>query len=224
MLRRLLALVLILLPHGLRRHYARAVLGWDIHPTAQLGRSLFLVKHVSMGPESSVGSMNVFRGLDELRFGTGAKMATRNWVAAHPLSGIVYNSPTRTSALILGDWAKVTNAHIIDCTDRVELGAHAVLAGFRTQVLTHSLELVRDQHYSKPVSVGDHSVVMSGSLLLCGSGVPPRCVVSAGSVVATKLTQPDTLYRGNPAAPVRKLSRLKFFERTEVEERRDVSP
>jgi UDP-3-O-[3-hydroxymyristoyl] glucosamine N-acyltransferase len=212
---------MVFLPAGLRRLVAQKLLHWDIDDTAHLGRSLYLVKHVSMGPHASIGSLNFFRGLDELRFGTGAAMATRNWVAAHPMSGSVYNAPTRTSSLILGDWAKVTNSHIIDVTDRVEIGAHAALAGFRCQILTHSLDLVRDEHYSRPVSIGEHSAVMSGTLLLCGSSVPARCVVSAGSVVTTKLSKEDMLYRGNPALPIRKLPRLRFFERTELEERRD---
>jgi hypothetical protein len=46
--------------------------------------------------------------------------------------------------------------------------------------------------------------------------VPPRCIVSAGSVVATKLAKELTFYRGNPAEPVRLLPEtLGFFHRGE---------
>jgi acetyltransferase-like isoleucine patch superfamily enzyme len=59
---------------------------------------------------------------------------------------------------------------------------------------------------------------MSGCTLLSGTRVPSRTVISAGSVVATKLAQELTFYRGNPAEPVRPLPEtLGFFTRGTVE-------
>jgi acetyltransferase-like isoleucine patch superfamily enzyme len=215
-----LAVLLIFLPWRLRRFVARRVLGWQIDPSAYFGRSLIMVRQVTMGPESTIGSLNVIRGLDELRLGKGAGIATRNWIFAHPIAAQVFTHESRQPCLILGDWAMVTNAHIIDCTERVELGAYAALAGFRSQILTHSLDLVRDVQVSAPVEIGERSAVMSGCMLLSGTRVPARSVVSAGSVVATKLTKERTFYRGNPAEAVRELPNLRYFERGEAEARR----
>jgi acetyltransferase-like isoleucine patch superfamily enzyme len=87
--------------------------------------------------------------------------------------------------------------------------------------LTHNLDLVRDRLVAGPVELGDHCAVMSGSTLLSGTRVPPRSIVSAGSVVTTKLTQELTLYRGNPAEAVRELPEtLRFFDRGQTPERR----
>jgi hypothetical protein len=57
---------------------------------------------------------------------------------------------------------------------------------------------------------------MSGCTLMSGVSIPPRCIISGGSVVNTKLTEELTFYRGNPAEAVRTLpATLKFFHRGE---------
>lgn len=210
-----LALLMIALPQRLKHELARRVLAWDIDPTAYIGRSLVLVGHVSMGPGASIGHRNVFRAIDELRLGPRASIGTRNWVAGIPRAAELFpNSPNRKPSLVMGEGALLTDAHEIDCADRVELGDYASLAGYRSQVLTHSLNLVRDRFEAHPVTIGDRSAVMSGCILQSGTRVPERCIVSAGSVVNSKLARPLTFYRGNPAEPVRELPpTLGFFQR-----------
>ncbi len=73
--------------------------------------------------------------------------------------------------------------------------------------MTHSIDLVRDRYVTGPVVIGPYAGVMSGCMLLAGTQVPARSIVSAGSVVTTKLTQELTLYRGNPAEAIRLLPR-----------------
>jgi acetyltransferase-like isoleucine patch superfamily enzyme len=205
-MRFLWAFLLVVLPAPLRAELGRRVFGWDIHPTAYLGRSIILVRHVSMGPRSSIGHRNVIRALEELRLEEGAAIATRNWIVGIPLSVDGFPaSPNRWPSVLLGRGALITDGHEIDCADRVQLGELASLAGFRSQILTHSLNLVRNRFEANPVEIGERSAVMSGCILQSGTRVPSRCIVSAGSVVNTKLTQELTLYRGNPATRVRAL-------------------
>lgn len=206
---------MVVLPPSLRRELARRVLGWDIDPTAYIGRSVILVDHVSMGPRASIGPRNVIRALEELRLDEGASIATRNWIIGIPRSVDVFpTSQDRRPSLTLGKGAMITDAHEIDCADRVVLGDHAALGGFRSQILTHSLNLVKDRFEAAPVEIGERSAVMSGCILQSGTRVPPRCIVSAGSVINTKLTAELTFYRGNPAEPVRELPEtLGFFRR-----------
>ena len=215
-MRKVLAVLMVLLPAKLRPVLARKVLGWDIHPTAHIGRSLFLVGHLSMGPGSSIGSFNVFRGLEEVRLGEGATIATRNFINSPPYAPALLTRPGRRSELILGDYAMITIGHEIDCSDRVEFAAHARIAGYKSQILTHSLNLMTDRFVSSPIELGERSVVMSGCILLSGTRVPARSVVSAGSVVTTKLTKEQTFYRGNPAEAVRALpDNLAYFRSTQ---------
>ena len=223
------ALLVCYLPSPLARRVARVALRWDIHPTAYLGRSMIRVGHVSMGPRTSIGPRNNIRGLAELRMAEDSNIATRNSITAFPkaaeLSQDVFaQSPNREPVLILGVGAKVTDNHEIDCSDRVELGRHAALAGFGSQVLTHSLNLVTDRQTTGAVVLGDHCAVMSGCILQSGTNVPARAIISAGSVVTTRLTTEQALYRGNPAELVRELpDHLAYFHRGEdsVEEPSD---
>ena len=227
------ALVVCYLPSSLARRVAKVALGWDIHPTAYLGRSVIRVGHLSMGPRTSIGPRNNIRGLSELRMAEDSNIATRNSITAFPKAAdlaqdIFPHSPNRQTVLILGVGAKITDNHEIDCSDRVELGRHAALAGFASQILTHSLNLVTDRQTTNAVVLGDHCAVMSGCIVQSGCSIPARAIVSAGSVVTTRLTQEQAFYRGNPAELVRELpDHLAYFHRGEepaeavVEESRD---
>lgn len=205
-MRRWSAIILLLLPQRLVHVYARRVLGWDIHPTAYIGRSLIQVRKVTMGPHASIGSLNYFRDVEELRMGEGANIATRNWIIGIARESAIFaDKPNRDPSLIMGDWSGITVGHEIDLADRLELGRNAMIAGFRSAILTHSLNLVTDKFVTGKVTLGDYGVLMSGCTMQNGTRVPAYSIVSAGSVVATKLSKEYTFYRGNPAEAIRDL-------------------
>jgi carbonic anhydrase/acetyltransferase-like protein (isoleucine patch superfamily) len=219
-MRRLMAVLMIVLPQSLKRRVGRVLFGWDIHPTAYLGPSLIIASKLTMGPRASIGWLNVIRGLEELRLDEDAQIGGRNWVYGFPKEGFepFEHLSNRRSALILGKRAEITIGHKIDCSDRVELRDFAVVAGFESTLLTHSVDLVRDRHVTRPLEIGMHSVVMTDCILLNGAHVPDFCIISAGSVVNTRLKQEYTFYRGNPAEPVRELPpTLGFFRRGDPE-------
>jgi acetyltransferase-like isoleucine patch superfamily enzyme len=213
---------MLVLPSRLKVSLGRKLLGWEIDPTAYIGRSVVLVGHLSMGPGASIGSLNVIKDLDELRLGEGASIATRNWIigiprSPDPASDPFPKSPNRRPSLVMGKFAMITVAHEIDCSDLVEIGDYSSLAGFRCTILTHSLNLVRDRFVTGSVEIGAHAAVMSGATLLSGTRVPARSIVSAGSVVNTPLTDELQFYSGSPAEPVRDLPEtLGFFHRGEA--------
>lgn len=210
------AFLQIVLPWSVKRRVGKLLFHWDVHPTARVGRSIILADSLTMGPGASIGPFNYFKNLSEVRLGEGAAIGTRNWVSGLRVSAQAFpHSPHRDPSLILGKYAVLASANEIDCADRVEISDFASVAGFGSTILTHSLDLVRDRFVTGPVMIGERSAVMSGCTLLSGTSVPPRSIVSAGSVVNTKLTQELTFYRGNPAEPVRSLpATLKFFHRT----------
>ncbi len=216
------AYVFAFLPMPLKRLVARWVYGWDIHPTAYIGPSVLTVRHLSMGPGASIGGRNTITNVNHLRMGEGATIGSGNMVKGwwdHPTQPLSERDPS----LVLGDHAQIASYHYIDCVDTLELGPHAAIAGFRSTVLTHSIDLVRDKYVVGPVILGEYAGVMSGCLLLAGTRVPPRSIVAAGSVVDTKLSAELTLYRGNPAVAVRELpERLGYFQRGRVPTDADV--
>lgn len=205
-MRKLFTHVLPWLPRGLRTMLARRLLGWEIHPTARLGRSLVEVRMLRMGPGAAIGPRNAIRGLEELVLAREAQIGGGNRISGY-LDGtpIFPNDPPRRSALFLGEYATITTEHKVDCSDTVVLEPYAVLAGFSTVILTHSLDLRTDVIRVAPVRIGDHAIIMSGCTVFVGTTIAPQVVVSAGSVVAASLETPSTLYKGNPAEPVREL-------------------
>jgi acetyltransferase-like isoleucine patch superfamily enzyme len=211
-----LACLLPVLPGGLRRLLARFVLGWEVHPTATVGRSVVLADKVVLGPGALIGHGNVVKGLAELRLDADAILGTLNWVSGPPMDSDVFQwSPNRHPALVLGRGAIVTTRHIIDCSDTVTLEELAAVAGIRSTVFTHSIDLARNQQRTGRVTIGVRAAVLSNSVVLPGTAVPARSIVSAGSVVNTVLTKEGVFYRGNPAVEVRELpAGLKFLNRT----------
>ena len=205
----------MLLPSRFKRHLARMLFGWEIHPTAYIGRSIVLVRHLTMGPGASIGPFNMIKDFEELHMAEGASIASRNWITGFPLSSQAFpHSPNRRPALVMGKYSMITVGHDIDCSDLVEIGDYSGIAGFGCAVLTHSLDLVRDRFVTGPVTFGHHSGIMSGATMLSGTRVPARSIISAGSVVNTRLTEELTFYSGNPAEAQRPLpATLKFFHR-----------
>lgn len=210
-----LAVLLPVLPRGMRRLIGRLVLGWDIHPTAYLGRSVVIADRVVLGPGSYLGSGNMIKGLSELRLEEDAVVGSLNWISGPPVdSGVLRWSPNRYPALILERGAMVTVRHIIDCSDTVSLGELAAIAGMRSTVFTHSIDLVRNQQRTGRVRLGARAAVLSNSVVLSGTSVPARSIVSAGSVVNTTLVKEGVFYRGNPAVEIRDLpDNLAFLNR-----------
>jgi acetyltransferase-like isoleucine patch superfamily enzyme len=209
------AYVFAVVPMSLKRIIARYAYKWDIDPTAYIGPSVLTVRHVSMGPGATIGGRNVITNLDRLSMGEGASIGSGNMIKGwwdHPTQTL----PGRDPSVTLAEHAQIASYHYIDCVDSLSLDRHAAIAGFRSTVLTHTIDLMRDQYTAGSVVLGEHAVAMSGCMLLAGTRIPARSVVAAGSVVTTKLTEEQTFYRGNPAEAVRPLpERLKFFQRGE---------
>jgi acetyltransferase-like isoleucine patch superfamily enzyme len=205
----------VLLPHGARRWVHTRLLGHAIDPTARIGRSLVDVDRLVLGPHAAIGSCSVIRGCEEVDLAEEAVIGPLVWVNAvrrdkHYFAG----QPLRQPVLRLKRAALISCLHMVDCCDLVEIGAYSGLAGFGSQVMTHTVDIVRLKQVAKPVIIGDHAMVSTSSVLLPGAVVPDNSVVSAGSVVKGPLAEEHTLYEGVPAVAKRSLSpQLAFFHR-----------
>jgi len=209
------AYVFAYLPMSLKRVIARRVYKWDIHPTAYIGPSVMTVRHVSMGPGASIGGRNVITNVNELNMAKDASIGSGNMIKGwwdHPTDKL----PDRNPSIYMAEHAQIASYHYIDLVDSLTLGRHAVIAGFRSTILTHTIDILRDKFGAGSVELGDYAAAMSGCMLLAGTRIPSRSIVAAGSVVSTKFTQELTFYRGNPAEAVRSLpERIGYFNRDE---------
>jgi hypothetical protein len=208
------------LPWSLRRLALRAACGFSIHKTARISRLAFLLPaHLEMGPNSYVGAFTVCKGLDLLMIKERGHIGAFNWITAFPLgtgSRHFELDPERKPQLIVERHAAVTSRHILDCTDEIVIGAFSTFAGFRSQILTHSIDLKESRQRCKPVRIGHHCFVGTGSVLLGGSALPDCSVLGAHSLLTTCYETPGYLYGGVPARPIKQIEPgSAYFSRAE---------
>lgn len=216
--RELFSLATILMPWALRRALLVHVLGYKIDRSARIGFSLICPARLEMGPRSGIGHLTLCkRGVDLLRLGEGAIVGNLNWITAVPLKGSPYfrDGVDRHPELVVQDQAAITNRHFIDCTSSVSVGRFAILAGCRSVILSHSIDLVNCKQNSSPISIGAYCFVGAASVMLPGSALPDYSVLGANSLLNKTHTEQYFLYAGSPARPVKQLSSdIKYFTRT----------
>jgi acetyltransferase-like isoleucine patch superfamily enzyme len=215
------ALLVGVLPHcRLKTLLMSRLLGWSVHPTATVAPCLFVrVRRVSLGAGARLLGLSAFYDVDDLVLGDDAVVGRWNWLsAARELRTAVLDARAggRPATLRLGRGAAITSRHYIDCSGGVDIGAFSVLAGVRSTVLTHQVDLARSEQDVRPVRVGDYCLVGSNAKLVPGASIPDRCVIAMGSVVAGALPDAGHLYAGVPARAVKPVEDGLYFTRTDA--------
>jgi acetyltransferase-like isoleucine patch superfamily enzyme len=195
------------LPWSLRRLLLEKICGFKIHKTAFISRfALVAPYHLEAGFRAYIGPFTVCKGLSLLRLEECGFIGPFNWITAFPIGSKSQHfelNPERKPQLIVEQHAAITNRHIIDCTDEVSIGAFSTFAGFRSQILTHSIDLKESRQRCKPVRIGHHCFVGTSCVLLGGSVLPDRSVLGAHSMLASRLEMPGYIYGGVPAKPIK---------------------
>jgi serine acetyltransferase len=190
--------------------------GFEIHRSARIGFSLLLCKKLAMLEGSRIGHLNWFRGMDSVRLSACSTISHLNWFTAFPTDrSDFFSGIERSATLLLGQHAAITSRHLIDCTDAVTIADYALVAGYRSQILTHSIDLGKNRQDCAPIEIGCYSFIGSGVIILKGASVPEKSIVSAGSVYRGRFAESHWLYSGVPAVPVKQLDlSTAFFSRT----------
>jgi acetyltransferase-like isoleucine patch superfamily enzyme len=209
---------LFLFPWRPRRRILELLFAYHIDPMAKIGYSVVLTKHLVMKPCSRIGHLNFIRNLASLSMGEYGRIGNLNWITAFPKGGGNHflEEVNRDPSLTIGAHSALTHRHLIDCTDRVSIGEFTTVAGWNTQILTHAIDLVRSRQGCAPVTIGNYCFVGSRALILKGARLPDRSVLGAGSVLTRPMGVAEKVYVGNPAVPVRSITREgKYFSRDE---------
>ncbi|MBV9695418.1 MAG: acyltransferase [Gammaproteobacteria bacterium] len=215
-MRSALRLLLVLLPWALRRPLLCWLYGYRLHPRSRIGVAWIYPRHLSMEQGASIGHLTVIKGLDCVSLGAHASIGRLNWITAYPRgAGRHFTHLTeRQPVLQLGEHAAITHRHIIDCTERVRIGRFSTVAGYRSQILTHSVDLRECRQDAHPVEIGEYCFVSTACILLGGSGLPDHSVLGANALLNEVHQQPWRLYAGIPARPVAQLDpAAKYFTR-----------
>jgi acetyltransferase-like isoleucine patch superfamily enzyme len=218
MARRFVCGLTVMLPWSVRRQVLARVFGYRIHRTSRIGISLVCPRMLVMGAHSRIGHLTVCHGLDYLGLGERSTIGNLNWVTGRSADDQSYFAAgrARKAELVLGAQSAVTNRHLIDCTNAVHIGHHATVAGYRSQILTHSIDVQYNRQDSQPITIGSYTFVGTQCIILGGSSLPPRSGLAAMSLLNAVHTDSLTLYGGVPARPVKQLGpEYEYFRRTE---------
>ena len=205
-MKRLLALVVVFLPWTIKRWALRHFWGYQIADSARIGLSYIFPGHLVMGESASIGHLNVAIHLGRLECGAHSIIDRSNWITGHPPHGPHFTQRTqRDPALVIGEHTAITKSHIIDCTDRIEIGAFTTIAGYHSQLITHGIDVVGNRQDCRPIRIGAWCLVGTRVTVLGGAALPDRSVLGAGSVLNKAHTEKFAVYAGQPAMPVKRL-------------------
>lgn len=217
-MKRVLLLLSLFCPWPMRRSILQKQLGYDIHPSCRIGFSWIAPSRLIMEEGSRIDHLTLCKNIDLLHLRAHSSIGRGNWITGFPVGHSAHfaEETNRRPEFILGEHAAITHRHLIDCTNSVNIGKFTTVAGFRSQILTHTIDLEQNRQASAPVRIGDYCFVGTNSVLLGGSALPDFCVLGAKSLLQKNFAETYHLYGGVPARPIRKLSPdCKYFRRTE---------
>ncbi len=215
-MKKLLYVMALLMPWALRRRLLVAAFGYRIHPTSYIGFAWVMPERLVMDSCSKIGTLTVCKGLRLLHLKQNASIGRANWISGFPAGRHEHfaNERDREPDLIVGEHSAITNRHLIDCTSRVIIGAFSTFAGFRSQILAHSIDLENSRQSSAPITIGDNTFIGTDCVPLGGSTLPDHSVPGAKSLLNKRYSELFWLYAGNPARPVKRLADdLGYFRR-----------
>lgn len=211
-------IVIVPLPWFLKRRLLVLLFGYKIHPTATIGLSFFYPDNLEMEAYTRVGHFNVAINLNLIVMKEKSSITRSNWITGYPIKQNKYFSDKvdRKPVLICGKDSAITKNHMIDCTDAVTIGDYTSIAGYGTQILTHSTSLRTNRQDCSPITIGSNCFIGTRSILLPGTSLPKQSVLGAGSVLTKSFVDSFSLYAGTPAVFVKKMdSSYAFFHRTQ---------
>ena len=214
----LVRVLLVLTPWWLRRRLLMVFFKYDLAPTSHIGIAWIYPRRLVMEPFSRIGHLSICKGLDLMHLGENASIGRLNWITGFPLGDPRHfaGTPNRRPELHVERHAAITHRHLIDCTNCVTVGEHTTVAGFRSQLLSHSIDLSQSRQDAQPIQIGRYCFVGTSAVVLGGACLPDYSVLGAMSLLNKSHKEQHSLYAGVPATRIRELPRdLAYFTRVQ---------
>ena len=214
--RLLVAIAGMFLPWRIKKWVFKSLLGYRLDPNSYIGFSLVSVSSLEMGTQARIGHLTICRGLQRILLEDYASIGNLNWITggtSRPLWRTEGASPA-VPALHLATHSAITNRHYVDCSDTIAVGAYTTIAGVRSQLFTHSIDLEICGQRTSPIAIGRYCLIGTGTIVLPGAKLPDFSILGAGSVLVDAKDEPWTLYSGVPARATKSISREdRYFSR-----------
>ena len=186
-------------PWFIRRLLLNLIPGFRINKKAKIGLSILLADKVNMEYESKITHFTFVNTIDQLHMKSYSKIGKSNWITGAHKNSKMFQGINRRCELILGQHARITGQHHIDCTGGVYIGDFTTIAGIRSQILTHSIDIRICKQVAGTVVIGKYCFVGTAVIILMDAALPDYSVLGAGSVLNKKYIEPYHLYAGSPA-------------------------
>lgn len=213
----LLKIITVISPWPLKRLLLVQFFKYEIHPSARIGLSWIYPKKLVMEANAKIGHFNVAVHLDLVVIGAYSSIARGNWITGFSSgtdSKHFAHQKERQSNLIIGQHSAITKNHHIDCTNVIQIGNFVTIAGYSSQLLTHSINIELNIQDSHPITIGNYCFVGTAVTVLGGAVLPDYSVLGANSLLLKPFATPYRLYGGNPAKEIKELSQdFNYFNR-----------
>ena len=170
-----------------------------------------------MGAKSRIHNFVFCKRIDRLEMGEDSGIATMTYITGFSVkcSNLFATTHNRRCELILGRSAGITSRHFVDCNGGVYIDDFTTVAGIRSQMLTHSIDIYTNAQIAKPIHIGKYCFVGTGCIILPGATLPDYSVLGGGSVLVKTFSETGWLYAGAPARPMKQLdkSTIPYFKR-----------
>lgn len=210
--------VLFIFPWSIRKFILCTIYNFDIHDSAYIGFSVILARRLQVGMGSRIGNFSICNEVDQLIIGDFSSIGTFNYITGYPTR---FNSHfshlnERQCCLIIGNNSAITSRHYIDVTGGIFVGDFTTIAGIRSQLLTHSIDLKKCRQDASAISIGNYCFIGTSSIFMPGVVVPDYVVIGAGSLVNKSLPEKMTLYGGVPVKHIKsiQMDQCAYFTRT----------
>lgn len=149
------------------------------------------VAAVSLGDGVSIGTLNLFGGMEMLSLGE------RTHIGSHLTAIAPRWQPTRGS-LITGQQCVITGRHHIDLAHDIRIGNRVTIGGVFSALWTHGL----NKKKGGAIEICDDCYLGSGVQIGPNVKLPARTVVGMGAVVTRGPLQEGLTIVGVPAKPI----------------------
>ncbi|MEN9632268.1 MAG: hypothetical protein RL077_672 [Verrucomicrobiota bacterium] len=215
---RLLPMALVsCFPWFLKRRFLNHFWNYKLAPDAKIGISFIYPQHLTMEAGASIASGVVAINIESLHMCAWSSIDRGTWITGHPKGSDTHftHETERDPSLYIGTHSAITKGHIIDCTSSVNIGKYSTIAGYRSQILTHSINILNCRQQSAPIKIGDYCFLGTNVLLIGGAEMADYTVLSAGSLLNKKFTTNYALIGGVPAKIIKEIpANAKYFTRS----------
>ena len=217
-MRKLIALGILLFPWKIRRLIYRNYFKYEIDDSSYIGFSWLFPESLILCNEAKIGHLNYCKNIRLLKVGEYSILGSLNWITGFPIipnyTGHFSKEESRTPELVLDEHSAITSRHFIDCTNSVRIGSFSTVAGIRSQLLTHSIDIYESKQVSNRIEIGRYCFIGSSSIILKGTKIPDYSVLGSMSLANKQYPEKFALYAGVPAKKIKNLPEsTKYFSR-----------